>query len=480
MVNYLLKSLMSLAAGLGSIAIVAAALAPAEPVELSVRDVAVSRVVPVAAPTPPASESVVVEKLVEESVAAPVGELKTADDVARRPNETIFTTMATQTGVTWGLDIVDGTRDGTYTYSSDGSGVRIYIVDTGVDALHPEFSGRVVDGFDAFGQNLDQTDCNGHGTHVAGIAAGDYFGVAKSATIVPVRVMDCDGRGNTSTLTDGINWIIASHSGGVGIVNMSIGGQSDSEVNAATEKLISAGLVVVAAAGNSSSDACSYSPAGASGVIAVGAIDYDKQRASFSNWGTCVDVAAPGVRINSANYANYRESLRMSGTSQAAPFVAGAIATYVASGNVTSGLSAEPYMDSLATEGIVVVEQELESPEEQSPEPTLEPEPVLPEPEPIEPPVVDEPLVPEVTVTQNAAGSLFGKVSWTPVEGATQYRIYKTGTIRPGWRLFWTSDGTSTHRNISDAIGSISIYRVVAMVDSREIVLGEVRYEPTS
>jgi len=137
-------------------------------------------------------------------------------------------------------------------------------------------------------------------------------------------------------------------------------------------------------------------------------------------------------------------------------------------------------MNSLATEGIVVVEQELESPEEQSPEPTLEPEPVLPEPEPIEPPVVDEPLVPEVTVTQNAAGSLFGKVSWTPVEGATQYRIYKTGTIRPGWRLFWTSDGTSTHRNISDAIGSISIYRVVAMVDSREIVLGEVRYEPTS
>lgn len=405
--------------------------------------------------------------------------IKTAADMARTANETIFTTMASQVGAPWGLDKLDGTRDNTYNYISDGTGVRVYIVDTGVDATHREFGSRVIDGYDAFGENLEQTDCDGHGTHVAGIVAGNYYGVAKAATIVPVRVMDCNGVGNTTTLTSGINWILANHSGGVGIVNMSIGGRKDDLVDSAVSKLISAGMVVVAAAGNSNIDACGISPASAPGVIAVGATDQSDVKTGFSNWGQCVDIFAPGDKINSANAADDNISLRMSGTSQASPFVAGAIATYLSSGLLKNPAEAQAYAQQLAVNGVVRVQAEPEQPIEQTPEPTVEPEPVLPEPEPSPSPVVDEPIISEVTVTQNEVGSLFGKVRWTPIEDATEYRIYKTGSIRPGWRLYWTANSLATHRNISDAIGSISIYRVVAVVGGQEVVLGEVKYEPT-
>lgn len=412
---------------------------------------------------------------------------KTAEEVADSPDETVFTTMETQSGVTWGLDRIDGTVDGSYSYVSSGSGVRIYIVDTGVDALHPELGGRVADGFDAFGQNLDQTDCNGHGTHVAGIAAGSYFGVAKSATIVPVRVLDCNGAGNTTTLTDGIDWILASHSGGIGIVNMSLGGNKNDEVNAATSKLISAGLVVIAAAGNSNVDACTFSPASAQGVIAVGAIGQDGARASFSNWGGCVDIMAPGVGINSANSADYSSAKRRSGTSQASPFVAGAIATYLSNKSVTSPSQAQSYLEKMSPEGIVRTEPAPQEEAQPSPEPTVDPEPVIPEPEPYEPPAVDEPILPDpgvidlpVKVTQVGAGSYDGLLEWTLVDGAEQYRIYKTSSIRPGWRLYWVEDGPWNYQTIVDKPGTIAIYRVSAVIGGKEIVVGEFKYEPTS
>lgn len=446
--------------------------------QLSVRDVYVSQ--PEVLPTQSFNQEIEsplpaeAESTQEPQVLQPEGKIKTADDVATLPDETVFRTMATQAGATWGLDSIDGVRDGSYTYVSDGSGIRIYIVDTGVDALHPEFGGRVVDGFDAFGQNLDQTDCNGHGTHVAGIAAGRYFGVAKSATIVPVRVMDCNGVGNTTTLTQGIDWILRTHSDGLGVVNMSIGGSKDSTVDAITERLVDAGLVVVAAAGNSGSDACQFSPASARGVIAVAAINRDGSRASFSNYGSCVDISAPGSQINSANSADYGVSRRMSGTSQASPFVAGAIATYA----LASREASESLLYEISQGGVVRVQSEPEASVEPSPEPIVEPEPEPIEPEPSPSPVVDEPIVPEVTVTQNSVGSLFGKVKWTAVDGASEYRIYKTGSIRPSWRLFWTGSPESTHRNVSDAIGAIAIYRVVAMVDGREVLVGEARYQP--
>jgi len=385
---------------------------------------------------------------------------------------------------TWGLDRVDGVRDGVYNYISTGSGVRIYIVDTGVDAAHPDFGGRVTSGFDAFGEGLANTDCQGHGTHVAGIAAGSYFGVAKSATVVPVRVLDCNGVGTTSTLTSGIEWILANHGGGTGIVNMSLGGGQDDRVNAITSRLVDAGLIVVVAAGNAGQDACNYSPASARGAIAVAAIDIDDSRASFSNYGSCVDVSAPGVGINSANADNYSISKRMSGTSQASPFVAGAIATYLSSGSVTSPSQAEPYLRELAVDGIARVEAEPAPLPEPTPEPIVEPEPELVEPEPSEPPVVDEPIVsdpsPEygVTITQWEPGKGFASLEWSQVEGASSYRIYKTGSIRPGWRLYWTTDENGYKKTVTDAIGAIAIYRVTAVVGGSEVELGEVQYEP--
>lgn len=416
------------------------------------------------------------------AISEKMSSFKTADDVSTGPDETIFTTMATQGGAPWGLDRIDGSRDGSYNYISDGAGVRIYIVDTGVDATHREFGSRVVDGFDAFGDNLDQSDCNGHGTHVAGIAAGSYYGAAKSATIVPVRVLDCNGVGNTTTLTDGIDWILASHPGGLGVVNMSIGGNKDSQVNAVTAKLISAGLIVVAAAGNSNADACNYSPASAPGVIAVGAIDSSDVKASFSNWGSCVDISAPGVGINSANSLNHSISLKKSGTSQASPFVAGAVATYISSGSVGSTAEAEPYLDSLAQNGIVTVEQGIQEPEPPAPSPEPAPEPeVTPEPEPEpETPVEPEPEAPElfVTVTQKEVGSGRAVLEWSQLANADSYKIYKTSSIRPGWRLYATVSKNAYYRNVIDKPGGVAIYRVVALVSSSEVEVGIFEYFP--
>jgi subtilisin family serine protease len=269
--------------------------------------------------------------------------------------EHTFSVMETQGGAPWPLDRIDGTKDGSYTYGSSGEAVRIYIVDTGVDASHPDFGGRVADGFDSFGENLDQVDCHGHGTHVAGIAAGTYFGVAKKATIVPIRVLNCSGQGKTSTLTAGIDWILANHAGGsLGIVNMSLGGPKDDAVNAATSRLVSAGLVVVSAAGNSNVDACTSSPASAPGVIAVGSVDNADIKSPFSNWGTCVDIFAPGSRIASNTPSNHSASVQKSGTSQASPFVSGIIATYISSGSVATATSAEAMLHALSDKSAVV------------------------------------------------------------------------------------------------------------------------------
>lgn len=269
--------------------------------------------------------------------------------------ENTFSVMDTQGKAPWPLDRIDGTKDGSYTYGSSGEGVRIYIVDTGVDASHPDFGGRVADGFDAFGENLDQVDCHGHGTHVAGIAAGSYFGVAKKATIIPIRVLNCAGQGKTSTLTAGIDWILANHAtGALEIVNMSLGGPKDDAVNAATSRLVAAGLVVVSAAGNSNVDACSSSPASATGVLAVGSVDNSDTKSPFSNWGACVDIFAPGSRIASNTPFNHSSSVQRSGTSQASPFVAGIIATYISSGLASTATSAEAALHTLADKAVVV------------------------------------------------------------------------------------------------------------------------------
>lgn len=401
---------------------------------------------------------------------------------AVKKKETIFRIMDSQSGATWGLDRIDGSKDGTYSYLNSGDNVQIYVMDTGVDANHPELAGRVLDGFDAYNKNLDQTDCNGHGTHVAAVASGQTFGVAKNSKIIPVRVLDCDGRGTTSTLLSGISWVLSNHSGGIGIVNMSLGGPRNEEVNSAVSRLIAKGLIVIAAAGNSNVDACTFSPASAPGAIAVGATDINDVRASFSNWGSCVDIFAPGAGINSANASNYSISARRSGTSQSAPFVAGAVATYIYSGLIKSndilGTTASA-LYSLSEKGVVTDSKSannniLNVEKTSSVVTPIEPPPPVEQ----QPPVQETPpATTGISVMQQALGSSFGLLQWPAVAGASGYKIYKTGSLRPAWRQYATTR-TATQKNIVDKPGEVAIYRIVAIVNGSEVEIGSITYNP--
>ena len=221
----------------------------------------------------------------------------------------------------WGLDRLDSASlDGSYSYISEGNGAYVYVIDTGIYGSNSDFGGRVVSGYTAVSDGNGTTDCNGHGTHVAGTVAGANYGVAKSATVVAVRVLDCNGSGYSSSVVAGINWVIASHPGGAGVINLSLGGAANSAVDQAVADATAAGLVVVVAAGNSGADACNYSPARASSAITIGAIDQTGASASYSNFGGCVDAWAPGSSITSDGING---PVTMSGTSMATPHVAG-------------------------------------------------------------------------------------------------------------------------------------------------------------
>jgi subtilisin family serine protease len=234
----------------------------------------------------------------------------------------------------WGLDRIDQRTlplNATYVSNGSGAGVAVYIVDTGIAAGNAEFGGRVAAGFNAFSDSVGSADCNGHGTHVAGVAGGATYGVAKSATLVPVRVLDCNGAGSISTLLAGIDWILDEHalSPRPSVVNMSLSGAPSSALDGAVNRVIAAGLTTVVAAGNNNDNACSSSPARVSGALTVGASTEADQRTGFSNYGPCVDLFAPGSNIISAWYSSPTATAVSSGTSASAPFVAGVAALYL-------------------------------------------------------------------------------------------------------------------------------------------------------
>jgi subtilisin family serine protease len=241
--------------------------------------------------------------------------------------------QATQTDPpSWGLDRVDQRNrplDSTYNYRNTASNVRIYILDTGVRRTHDEFGGRAFIGFDAITSGGAANDCNGHGTHVAATAAGSSYGVAKQARIYSVRVLNCQGSGTTSQVVAGVNWVTGNAvKPAVANMSLSFAGTSSS-VNNAVANSIASGITYVVSAGNNSANACDFSPAKVPAAITVGSTTSTDARSSFSNFGSCVDLFAPGSSISSAWHTNDSATNVLNGTSMAAPHVAGAAAIAV-------------------------------------------------------------------------------------------------------------------------------------------------------
>jgi serine protease len=252
--------------------------------------------------------------------------------VAYVEEDGIVQASATQSNATWGLDRTDQ-RDlplnSTYVYDTTASTVNAYIVDTGILATHGDFGGRVGAGYTAISDGRGTTDCNGHGTHVAGTVGGATWGIAKGVRLYPVRVLGCTGSGTNSGVIAGMDWVATNHVKPA-VANMSLGGGASTATDDAVARMTNAGVTVVVAAGNDNGNACNYSPARAASAITVGSTTNTDARSSFSNFGSCVDIFGPGSSITSAWHTSNTATNTISGTSMASPHVAGVAALYLA------------------------------------------------------------------------------------------------------------------------------------------------------
>jgi subtilisin family serine protease len=275
--------------------------------------------------------------------------------------DSLVTADTTQTGATWGLDRIDQRNlplDGNYTYNTTASNVHAYIVDTGILISHSQFGGRASVGVDEIGDGHNGIDCNGHGTHVSGTVGGSTYGVAKGVSLVAVRVLDCSGSGSNSGVIAGVNWV-AANAIKPAVANMSLGGGASQALDDAVTGAVNNGVVFCVAAGNGDAagnpqDACTTSPARAAAAITVSATDSTDHKASWANYGTCVDIFAPGVNITSSWYSSTTATNTISGTSMATPHVAGASALYLAGNTTATPAAVVSALTSNATSGIVI------------------------------------------------------------------------------------------------------------------------------
>lgn len=347
--------------------------------------------------------------------AADAEMLKNNPEIESIEQDQVFSINATtQSNPVWSLDRVDQANlplNKSYSYDTDGSGVHVYILDTGINANHQEFAGRIGEGYDFIDNDSQPQDCNGHGTHVAGTIAGTTYGAAKKATIHSVRVLDCNGSGMSSSILQGIDWIAKNHKGAT-VANMSLGSTKSTSVNNAVQNAIGSGVNFVVAAGNDNKDACGYSPASTGNAITVGATNFTDARSTFSNYGSCVDIFAPGEKITSSDYQNNSGSKTMSGTSMASPLVAGVVARYL-SGNpsastdqVSSAIKSWGIQGKVSNPGGGSVNLLLNIPSSNSGTPSPTP---TPEPTPTPAPGTTQAVV-SMNVTKSAASRTYSMV----------------------------------------------------------------------
>lgn len=339
-----------------------------------------------------------------------------------------------QSNATWGLDRIDQRAlplNQTYNYNATGQGVKAFIIDTGVRTTHNEFGNRAQRGFDAFGGNSE--DCNGHGTHVAGTVGGTVYGVAKNVTLVGVRVLDCNGSGSWSGVIAGMDWVAAQASG-PSVANMSLGGGGSAAIDDAVARMFDAGVPVIVAAGNGNfigreDDACKYSPARAPKAYTVGATTNTDTKTSWSNYGNCVNIFAPGASITAAWHTSNSATNTISGTSMASPHVAGVAALYLQSNPSASPQAVYNFLTNTSTKNIVnnsrtTSNHLLYSLGDGSTNPDPDPDP---EPDPDPDPDPDPTGISLSGSGSKVQGRWVASLSWTGAS-SNQVDIYRNGT----------------------------------------------------